>query len=196
MAASDRFAHVRERSNRHREEHGPECSVHPTGSGPMLGVLASATGAQRILEVGCGLGYSALWLAVGCTPSGVVETVEADPLHVQLATETFDQEGVSDRVNILAGQGLHILPGLATGYDLIFADGDINEYLFDLDQFLRLLRPGGLLVSANLFLGQHVPDLPGLDQAAGYRNMLLNDRRWLTAFLPGGLALSAAVRSQ
>jgi predicted O-methyltransferase YrrM len=62
----------------------------------------------------------------------------------------------------------------------------------DLDHFLRLLRPGGLLVSANLFLAQFVPDLPGVDQMAEYRQRLLDDSRLLTAIVPGGLAFSFA----
>jgi predicted O-methyltransferase YrrM len=83
-----------------------------------------------------------------------------------------------------------VLPGPDGPYDLIFSDGDPEEMPLDLDHFLRLLRPGGLLVSANLFLAQFVPDLPGIDQMAEYRQRLLDDDRVLTAIVPGGLALS------
>lgn len=64
----------------------------------------------------------------------------------------------------------------------------------DLHHFLRLLRPGGLLVSANLFLAQFVPDLPGIPQMAEYRRQILEDDRLLTAMIPGGLALSVVRR--
>ena len=85
-----------------------------------------------------------------------------------------------------------MLPRLDGPYDLIFSDGDPEEMPLDLDDFLRLLRPGGPLVSANLFLAQFVPDLPGIDQMAKYRQRLLDDDRLLTAIVPGGLALSVA----
>ena len=89
-----------------------------------------------------------------------------------------------------AARGADVLPGLDAPYDLIFSDGDPEEMRLDLERFLRLLRPGGLLVSANLFLAQFVPDLSGIGQIAEYRQRLLGDGRLLTAIVPGGLGLS------
>ncbi len=78
--AHDRYASVYDASEQHRIEHGGECDVYPSASGPLLGALAAAARAKRILEVGCGLGYSALWLADGAGPDGTVETCEKDPV--------------------------------------------------------------------------------------------------------------------
>ncbi|HLB27061.1 MAG TPA: class I SAM-dependent methyltransferase [Dehalococcoidia bacterium] len=192
--ARDPFAHVYDASEAHRLEHGPGCSVYPTGSGPLLGTLAAAVAARHILEVGCGLGYSALWLAFGSSPDGRVETVEQDPTHADLSSRNFQREGYGAQITAHQGRSAEILPSLTGPYDLIFCDSDLEEYLANLEHFLRLLRPGGLLVSSNLFLGQYAPDLPGLEQAAAYRLRILDDERLLTAFLPGGLALS--VRKQ
>ena len=83
MVALDRFAHIAQSSRSHREEHG--CDTYPTGQGRLLGVLAAALAPSRILEVGCGLGYSALWLAWGAGANGAVETIERDPSHAELA---------------------------------------------------------------------------------------------------------------
>jgi len=188
--ARDRFAHVYRASEEHRLEHGSDCTVYPSSVGPLLGTLAAATGAKRILEVGCGLGYSALWLASGSAPDGRVETFEQDPAHVELARRHFEQEGFANRVTVHhegAAQGMARMDG---PYDLIFCDGDLTEYLEDFAHFRRLLRPGGLLVTSNLFLGRYGLDIPGLDQAAAYRRRVLDDERLLTAFLPSGLALS------
>ena len=188
--AHDRFAHIYDASEEHRARHGPDCTVYPSGSGPILGTLAAETGAKRILEVGCGLGYSALWLAFGSSPDGLIETIEQDRSHAVFARRHFEQEGCGERITIHNGRGADVLTRLTDPYDLIFCDGDIDEYLVDLDHFLRLLRPGGLLITANLFLGQHDPDIPGLDQVAAYRLRILDDERLLTTFLPRGLALS------
>ena len=184
----DPFEHVRRASHKHREAHGAGCSVYPTSSGPLLSVLAAAVGAERILEVGCGLGYSALCLARGS--SGLVETIERDADHARLAEETIAGERYGDRIRVVAGRGADVLPTLAGPYDVIFSDGDLEEMPLDLDHFLRLLRPAGLLVSANLFLAQFVPDLPGIEQMAEYRRRILDDERLLTAIVPAGLALS------
>jgi predicted O-methyltransferase YrrM len=190
----DSFDHLRLASHEHRESHGAGCSVYPTSSGPLLSVLAAAVAAERILEVGCGLGYSALCLAHGS--GGVVETIERDTEHARLAEQTILREGYGDRIRVLRGRGADVLPGLDEPYDLIFSDGDPEELPQDLDHFLRLLRPGGLLLSANLFLAQFVPDLTGIDQMAEYRQRLLDNGRLLTTIVPGGLAVSVVQPSR
>ena len=184
----DPFEHVRLASHEHRESHGAGCSVYPTSSGPLLSVLAAAVAAERILEIGCGLGYSALCLAL--RSRGKVETIERDGDHARLAEQTILREGYGGRIRVLRGRGADVLPGLDEPYDLIFSDGDPEELPQDLDHFLRLLRPGGLLLSANLFLAQFVPDLTGIDQMAEYRQRLLDNGRLLTTIVPGGLAVS------
>lgn len=149
----------------------------------MLGVLAAATAARRILELGTGLGYSALWLA---DAGAHVDTIEQDDTHAALAREATKNADVE----IHLGTGADILPTFEPGYDLVFSDGEPVEFETDLDHFERLLRPGGLLVSANLFLGQYSPDVEGLDHAAVYRERLLDESKWLTGMLQDSLALS------
>jgi predicted O-methyltransferase YrrM len=188
--ARDRYASVYDASEQHRIEHGGECDVYPSASGPLLGVLAAAARATRILEVGCGLGYSALWLADGAGSDGTVETCEKDPLHAEIARRHLDGHDAGRRVTIRAGRALDVLAGLRGPYDLIFADGDPDEYLADLEHFMRLLKPGGTLITSNLFLGVYVPDAPWLADAAEYRRRIVDDPRLRTVFLPDGKALS------
>jgi predicted O-methyltransferase YrrM len=187
--ARDRFAHVFRASEEHRLQHGPDCTVYPSSVGPLLGTLAAATGARRILEVGCGLGYSALWLAYGSAPEGRVESFEQDGSHVELARRHIEQEAFAERVTVHHERAAQALARTDGPYDFIFCDGDLTEYLEDFAHFRRLLRPGGLLVTSNLFLGRY-GDVPGLAQAAAYRRRILDDERLQTAFLPSGLALS------
>ena len=179
----DRYGEVRTASERHRTEHGRGCTVYPTASGPLLGVLAAATRARRILELGTGLGYSALWLA---DAGAHVETIEQDEAHAALAEKNLKRADAEIHV----GTGAHVLPALEPGYDLVFNDGEPVEFEDDLDEFERLLSPGGMLVSANLFLGQYSVEVDGLEHASVYRERLLDEDKWITAMLQDGLALS------
>jgi predicted O-methyltransferase YrrM len=181
----DRYEHIRDKSEQHREEHGRGCTVYPTSSGLLLGVLTAAIAATRVLELGTGLGYSALWLADG---GAHVDTVEEDESHAELARANFELEDAD--VHVLVGPGSEVLQKLDPAYDLVFNDGEPVEFEHDLDQFERLLRRGGLLVSANLFLGQYSADVEGLEHAAVYRKRLLDESRWTTTMLRDGLALS------
>jgi predicted O-methyltransferase YrrM len=194
MRAHDRYESVYDASERHRVEHGGDCDVYPSANGPLLGALAAAVRANRILEVGCGLGYSALWLADGAGPDSTVDTCEKEPLHAEIARRQVAQHEAGRRITIHAGRALDVLAGLRGTYDVIFADGDPDEYLADLQHFQRLLKVGGTLITSNLFLGVYVPDAPWLADAVEYRRRVL-DEPWLrTVFLPDGKALSVRNR--
>jgi predicted O-methyltransferase YrrM len=182
---TDPFEDVRRASHRHRDEHGWGCTVHPTSSGQLLRVLVTATHAERVLEVGSGIGYSALCLAGA---GAAVDTIEHDPLHAELTRRNVEQYGGA--VSMLVGEAAALLPSLEPSYDFIFCDADPAAYDAVLDEFLRLLRPGGLLVSANLFLAQFDPTIPYLERIAAYRDRILSDEHLVTALVPGGMALS------
>ena len=79
----DRFAHVAAKYDGHRATHG--CyDVYPYPNGSLLGTLAATHRGGRILEVGCGLGYSALWFAYGAGPGTV-----SNPSSATLADQLF-----------------------------------------------------------------------------------------------------------
>ena len=92
--ARDRFADVYAASEAHRLEHGDTCTVYASSNGPLLATLAAACGARRVLEVGTGLGYSALHLAEGSSPGGVVHTIERDASHAELARAQIEALGM------------------------------------------------------------------------------------------------------
>jgi predicted O-methyltransferase YrrM len=184
--ASDRFHEVWEASHRHREQHHGDCTVYPSSDGPFLGAMAAVAGAKRILEVGCGLGYSALWLAHGAGRDAHVETIEGDPSHASIAEGNFAAEGLASQISILGGRAAATMAKLKGPYDLIYFDGNPDEAIEDLDQFERLIRQGGTLLSANLFLGVFAPDIPGLERTAEYRRRITNADGWITAWLHSG----------
>lgn len=193
--AADPFAHVAAAAAQHLEDHG--CDAYPsTIDAPLVATYARAIGARRILELGCGLGYSALWLAHGGGPQARVQTIERVAEHRDLAAKTFRVAGMADRVEILAGDGAAILAELKGPYDLIYADGDIGEYSLDLPHFERLLRVGGVLASANLFLDELHPEMKGARTLKDYRQSLLTDPHWFTTLVPLTVGLAISVRQE
>ena len=187
--SSDRFAYVADKYELHRNEHGCH-DVYPSSNGPLLGALAAAAKPKRLLEVGCGLGYSGLWLAHGAGSRGYVETIEASKEHAKIARAHFKAEGFEKRIEVLVGEAARVLPALKGRYDVIYFDTDPAESLTVLDHSERLLRKGGLLISANLFLGQFAPDIPGLEKTAEYRLRILDAARWLTGYMADGTSIS------
>ena len=167
----DPFAHVRAATNGHRARHG--CAAYPYDNGPLLGTIAAAASARRILELGTALGYTALSLAHGA-PGGVVDTVEGDPEHVRLARENVAACGMSDCIVVHEGDFVDVLGSLKSGYDIAFFDGYTPSPPV-LAALRRLLRPRGILISANLTHGGR--------GVGAYRDALVDAKSWLTAFV-------------
>jgi predicted O-methyltransferase YrrM len=154
LYGGDPFAEVYDACEPHREEHGPECGVYPAAPQKMrtLATIVKAIGARRGLEIGGGLGYSALWLAEALPPGGRLETIDRHPEHVGLIDSYARQFGLSERLVGVHGEADHVLKSLDGPYDFIHDDGWFGEEPAYYERMVELLRPGGLLILANCFL--------------------------------------------
>jgi predicted O-methyltransferase YrrM len=124
--------------------------VGPT-MGELLYILAAATKAKRILELGTATGYSAIYLARGCEPvNGAVVTFETDRGMAAKALQNFRQAGVSDRIDIRMANAVEVLPQMQETFDFIFLDIEKPDYINVLPDCQRLLIRGGLLVADNV----------------------------------------------
>jgi len=158
-------------------------SVSPL-QGMLLHLLARASGARAILEIGALGGYSTIWLARALPPGGRLVTLEADPEHARVAAANVARAGLGDRVEVIAGRALDTLPGLAGPFDLVFLDADKEHNREYLEWALRLSRPGTLIVADNVVRGGAVLDAgiadPSVRGALRFNELLAADPR-LTA---------------
>ncbi len=120
--------------------------------GKLMYLLARATGARRVLELGTSIGYSAIWLARAVAPSGgKVTSLEWDARTAAKARKTLAGAGLSGTVEIVVGDALEWLARHARRrrFDLIFNDIDKELYTATLVPIAMMLRPGGLAVFDN-----------------------------------------------
>ena len=123
--------------------------------GRLLSILARSTGARRIVEVGTAIGYGTLCLARGAAEARVT-TIDSDSERLATARAYLERAGVADRVELLQGSALEVLPALAGPFDLAYLDAVKSEYRRYLDLLLPKLRVGGLVVVDNLLWRGHV----------------------------------------
>ena len=136
------------------EENVPLVS-HLTGA--WLRWLAALRPAHDVVEVGGGVGYSALWLLAGMHPRGMLTTIEIDPDRRARAQRLLTHAGHGQRVRSILGSGLTVLPKLAdASYDLVFIDAAKIDYPAYLAHAKRLLRADGLLIADNALWGGKV----------------------------------------
>ncbi len=164
LHGADPFAAVSDASDAHRVEHArtlaggeQECGAYPSNALKMrlLSAIGRAAGAKRVLEIGGGLGYSALWYADVAGEDGSVETIDRFPEHIEAIRQYAQQFGMGDRITALAGEADDILPTLDGAYDIVHDDGWFGAQPLYYDRLADLVRPGGLLVMSNWFLLEH-----------------------------------------
>jgi predicted O-methyltransferase YrrM len=133
--------------------------IGPAG-GAALRVLAAATGARSVVEVGTGAGVSGLYLLGGMAPAGILTTIDVEGENQRAAKEAYADAGVaSTRYRLINGSAAEVLPRLRDGaYDLVFVDADKSAYAVYCEQALRLLRPGGVVAFDNALWHDRVAD--------------------------------------
>lgn len=120
----------------------------------MLHFLVRTTPARRVLEVGTLGGYSAAWMARALAPGGHLYTVELDAAHADFAESALAELGLAERVTVVRGAALEVLPGLLARVegplDVVFVDAVKTEYAAYLAAVRGRLAPGSLFLADNV----------------------------------------------
>ena len=95
---------------------------------------------KRILEVGTAIGFSALCFSKYLSEDGRIDTIEIESLRVEQALENIEKVGVQDKIRVLEGDALEILPYLTEEYDVVFIDAAKGKYLEFFEHALRLCK--------------------------------------------------------
>lgn len=128
-------------------------------TGALLRLLVSVAGAQTAVEIGTGAGISGLYLLKG-NDQLTLTTIDVESEAQRTARELFARAGIrASRTRLIKGRSADILPRLADrSYDLVLVDGSPEEAPGDVQEALRILRPGGLLVIGRALLDGRVAD--------------------------------------
>lgn len=116
----------------------------------LLKFLLKFTKPKSILEVGTAIGFSALLMSEYAPGDCHITTIEKYEKRIPIAKENFRKAGREDRITLLEGDATEILRELEGTYDVIFMDAAKGQYIHFLPDILRLLAPGGLLISDNV----------------------------------------------
>ena len=105
---------------------------------------------REILEVGTAIGFSALLMSEYAPQGCHITTIEKYEKRIPLARENFKKAGKEENITLLEGDATEILAELKGEFDMIFMDAAKGQYINFMPDILRLLAPGGLLVSDNI----------------------------------------------
>ena len=119
--------------------------------GRFLRMLVAASGAKRVLEIGGASGYSGIWMALGLRETGGrLVTIEYDPVRARELSANIKRAGMSDIVEVIAGDAFQQVPRVPGTFDFVFLDAWKKDYKRFLDLVLPRLDAGGLFLAHNV----------------------------------------------
>lgn len=123
--------------------------------GKLLEFISKMLKPSKILEVGTFTGFSALCLAKGLVPDGMLHTLELRAEDAATAQRYFDQSPYANQIQLHLGDAQIIIPTLQEEWDIVFIDADKVNYIQYYELTLQRLKPGGWIIADNvLFHGQ------------------------------------------
>ena len=127
---------------------------------------------KRILEIGTAVGYSASMFAKSTDEDCIIDTIEIDEERAKEAEENIKKIGVAERINIMVGNAVDILPTLTKAYDIVFIDAAKGKYPIFLENAIRLIKDGGIILADNiLYKGYVMSDYNAHKQRTAVRHL-------------------------
>ncbi|MGC6531569.1 MAG: O-methyltransferase [Flavobacteriales bacterium] len=118
--------------------------------GRLLSMVSRMVRPRRILEIGTFTGYSALCLAEGLAPDGVLHTVDINDELEWLRQKYFKQSACAEAIHQHLGDGLALAGSLEGPFDLVFVDADKGRYPDYFEVLVPRMPKGSWLVFDNV----------------------------------------------
>ena len=165
--------------------------------GPLVGrflyILARASRAGRVLEIGTAIGYSAIWFGLAIKQhKGTVITVEIDENTANEARRNIARAKLQRTIRVINGSGLQVVPKLKGRFDIVFIDDSKENYPKYLEMCTNKLNKNGLLIADNaLWSGKVALESKSEDALAIAKFNELLAKKMLSVIIPArdGLAI-------
>ncbi len=164
-----------------------------------LQILLELGRCRRVVEVGTLAGYSAIAMARALPEDGEVRTIELKDAHADFAERWIAASDVAGRIRVHRGNARELLPGFEADWaDAAFLDADKASYPFYLDQCLRIVRRGGLIVADNAFafgqLFEAQPTDPEVPAVRAFNDYMAGSKEMHSIIVPIGDGCWVGVR--
>ena len=128
--------------------------------GQLLSQISCMIRPERILEIGTFVGYSALCLAKGLRPEGVLHTIELREPDAQTARAYFDRSPYKEKICLHMGDALSVMEALKENWDLVFIDADKINYTRYYEAVFPFVKKGGWIIADNVLFHGEVLETP------------------------------------
>lgn len=157
---------------------------------------------KRVLEVGTAVGYSAILMADNLPEDSTIVTIERYKKHADIAVDNVFASGYEKKIKVIEGEAAEVLHWLDGSYDFIFLDAAKGQYIEFLPDILRLLKPGGVLLSDNILYHGMVEDEEKVERRKitivkrlhMYLEEIMSNKQLTTSIIPIGDGVALSVK--
>jgi predicted O-methyltransferase YrrM len=171
-------------------------------SAELLEQLIRIINPKRVLEIGTAIGYSTIRIARNLPRKSLVHTIEKSKDNIEIANEFISRSGQANKIEILAGDALRIMPRLDKKYDFIFLDADKEDYKRLFDYSVILLKKGSVIFIDNLLwhgytAAKTVPSSHRIStkHIRDFNKMFMYQRNLKTTVLPVGDGIGLGIKN-
>jgi len=109
--------------------------------------LQELTAGKTVLEIGSAFGYSTIAMALVARRVVSIDHHRDHPDSLEKLRKNLEEYGVTDKVKVLVGESVQILPALTEKFDLVFIDADhsLEAVMSDIELSERLVSAGGMM---------------------------------------------------
>ncbi|MFL6279326.1 MAG: O-methyltransferase [Vicinamibacterales bacterium] len=155
--------------------------------GRFLRLMVATKKAQRALEIGGASGYSAIWIGMGLRETGGrLVTIEYDPIRAKELGENIKRTGLSDIVQVIAGDAFQQIPKVQGTFDFVFLDAWKKDYKRFLDLVFPRLDKGGLFLAHNVVNKK--------SEMGDFLDAIQTPSMWTAIVSPSGEGMSVTIK--
>ncbi|MFN5184033.1 MAG: O-methyltransferase [Bacteroidota bacterium] len=157
--------------------------------GNLLTFISKLIKPKNILEIGTFTGYSAICLAKGLAENGKLTTIDANPEIESIARKYFEKSGLQNKINLLIGNAIELIPCIYDKFNLVFIDADKKNYSNYFDLIIEKVESGGIIIADNvLWSGKVLKNVQTMDKETlaihQFNAKIQNDNRVENLLLP------------
>jgi predicted O-methyltransferase YrrM len=155
--------------------------------GRFLRLMVASKKAQHALEIGGASGYSAIWIGMGLRDTGGrLVTIEYDPERAKELAANIKRTGLSDIVQVVAGDAFEQIPKVPGTFDFVFLDAWKKDYKRFFDMVYPRLDRGGLFLAHNVVNKR--------SEMGDFLDAIRKPQMWTTIVSPSGEGMSVTLK--
>ena len=155
--------------------------------GRFLRLMVASKKVQHALEIGGASGYSAIWIGMGLRDTGGrLVTIEYDAERAKELAANIKRTGLSDIVQVIAGDAFQQIPKVSGTFDFVFLDAWKKDYKRFFDMVYPRLDKGGLFLAHNVVNKR--------SEMGDFLDAIRKPEMWTTIVSPSGEGMSVTLK--